>query len=461
MSTTLYPRPDVQELVRADHAHVIHPLHHPTDHQAPAIFVKGEGATLIDAEGKRYIDGLSCLWNVNVGHGRRELADAAYRQMLALEYATFYPGASNVPAIELAGRILEHAYPNMSAVFFTSGGAESNEAAFKTARFYWKARGKPAKTKIISRTYAYHGATLAAMSATGIEAYWPMFEPRVPGFSHAPAPYPFRYEGHPPYDQVGRLAAEALEREVLAQGPETVAAVIGEPVQGAGGVIVPPPDYWPRVRAICDRYELLLIADEVITGFGRTGRWFALEHWGVVPDIVAFAKGITSGYFPLGGIMVSRAIHEAILSVPPESRWMQAYTYSGHPTGCAVGLANLAIIERERLVERAAAQGRRLLARLETLYELPEVGEVRGLGLMAAVELAADRQTRAPFPRTWKVGDRVRDEARRRGLFTRAIRDVILLAPPLVVTDEEIDRLVEILREAIPAGVAAGRAAAA
>ncbi len=460
-TTTLYPRPDIKELIEADRAHLIHPLYHPSDHQSPVIFVKGEGATLIDAEGKRYIDGLSCLWNVNVGHGRRELADAAYAQMTSLEFASCYTGASNVPAIELAGKILEHAYPNMRAVFFTSGGAESNESAFKTARFYWKVKGKPDKVKFIARTHAYHGITLAAMSATGLPQYWKMFEPRVPGFSHAPAPYPYRYDGNPPYDEVGRLAAEALEQEILAQDPETVAAVIGEPIQGAGGVIVPPPDYWPRVRAICDRYQVLLIADEVITGYCRTGRWFAMDHWGVRPDIVSFAKGVTSGYFPLGGIMVSADIHEAILTVKPEDRWMHAYTYSGHPTGCAIGVANLAIMERERLAERAAAAGARLFEKLKTLYELPEVGDVRGgLGLLAAVEMTADRKTRADFPPEWRVGDRVRAEAKARGLITRSVRDVICLAPPLVVTDEEIDRIVAVLREAIPAGVAAARAAA-
>ncbi len=460
-ATTLYPRPDIQELVRADQAHLLHPLYHPSDHQAPVIFVKGEGATLIDAEGTRYLDGLSCLWNVNVGHGRRELADAAYAQMTSLEYASCYTGMSNVPAIELAGKILEHAYPNMRAVFFTSGGAESNESAFKTARWYWKAKGKPGKVKVIARAHAYHGVTLAALSATGMPQYWKMFEPLVPNFSHAPAPYPWRYEGHPPYKEVGRLAAEALEREILAQGPETVAAVIGEPIQGAGGVIVPPHDYWPRVRAICDRHEVLLIADEVITGFCRTGTWFAMDHWGVKPDIVAFAKGVTSGYFPLGGIIVSADIHEAMRTARPEERWMHAFTYSGHPTGCAIGLANLGIMEREQLAERAATTGARLFERVKTLYDLPEVGDVRGgLGLLAAVEMAADRTSRTDFPPEWKVGDAIKAAAKTRGLITRSVRDVICLAPPLVVTEEEIDRIVAILREAIPAGVAAAKAAA-
>ena len=458
---TLYPRPDIKELLKADQAHLIHPLHHPEDHQAPVIFVKGEGATLIDAEGRGYIDGLSCLWNVNVGHGRKALADAAYEQMTALEYASCYTGASNVPAIELAGKIVEHAYPSSSAVFFTSGGAESNESAFKTARFYHKARGKPDKTKVVARHFSYHGITLAAMSATGLSVYWKMFEPRVPGFVHAAAPYPYRFEGYPPFDQVGRLAAEALEKTILEEGPDTVAAVIGEPIQGAGGVIVPPPDYWPRVRAICDRYDVLLIADEVITGFCRTGRWFALGHWGVEPDIVAFAKGVTSGYFPLGGIIVNETIHETMRTVRYEDRWMHAFTYSGHPTGCAIGIANVRIMEEERLHERAAKMGKTLHEALRGLADLEWVGDVRGgYGLLGAVEIVAEKATRKDFPPEWRVGDRVRGEARKRGLITRSVRDVICFAPPLVVTDEEIHRIAAIMREAIPAGIAAARAAA-
>jgi adenosylmethionine-8-amino-7-oxononanoate aminotransferase len=288
-----------------------------------------------------------------------------------------------------------------------------------------------------------------------------MFEPRVPGFVHVPAPYPYRYEGKPPRDQVGRLAAEAIEKQILAEGPDTVAAVIGEPIQGAGGVIYPPDDYWPRVRAICDKYGVLLIADEVITGFCRTGRWFAMGHWGVEPDIVSFAKGVTSGYFPLGGIIVNEDIHTLMNGVKYEDRWMHAFTYSGHPTGCAVGLANLRIMEQERLDERAARLGQRLHAGLRTLEDLEWVGEVRGgLGLLAAVEFTSDKATRGEFPPEWKVGERIKVEAKKRGLITRSVRDIVCFAPPLVVTEQEIDRIVEVMREAIPAGVDAARKAA-
>jgi adenosylmethionine-8-amino-7-oxononanoate aminotransferase len=434
------------QLILTDQSHLIHPLHHPGDHQEPLLFVEGKGAILRDANGREYIDGLACLWNVNVGHGREELAEAAAAQIRRLAYASAYVGFTNEPAVRLAERLVKLAYPNLSGVYFTTGGAESNETAFKTARYYWRRRGKPNKTKIISRHHAYHGVTLAAMSATGIPAYHRMFEPRVPGFIHIPPSYPYRYPGS---------MAEALEEAILREDPETVAAFIAEPVMGAGGVIPPTPDYFPRIREICDRYQVLFIADEVITGFGRTGKWFALEHWGVQPDIVSFAKGVTSAYLPLGGVMVSREIHQAILDAPPSERYMHAATYSGHPTCCAVALRNLEILEQEGLVERAARMGQRLLAGLKTLRDLPVVGDVRGLGLMCGVELVEDRGTKEP---AIGLGSRVLSEARRRGLVTRIragqrgefpIGDTILLAPPLVITEEQVDRMVEILRESI------------
>ncbi len=442
---------DVSTLLSEDRQHLLHPLYHPADHAEPHVWVRGRGAVLTDASGRDYLDGLSCLWNVNVGHGRRELAEAAADQMATLAFATNYAGSANVPAIQLAHRLTQIAYPNLTAVFFTSGGAESNESAFKTARFYWKAKGRPEKVKVISREFAYHGVTLATMSATGIPQYFKMFEPRVPNFIHTAAPYAYRLTGMKAGESPGQAAARMLEETILREGPETVAAFIAEPVQGAGGIIVPPDDYFPRVREICTKYDVLLIADEVITGFGRTGRWFALQRWGVQPDILSFAKGITSGYLPLGGILVSGPIHQAMLSVPYADRWMHAYTYSGHATCCAVALRNLEILEKEGLVERAEQMGRRLLEGARSLLDLKAVGEVRGLGLMVAVELTADRATKAAFDPAQDVIGRVRRELEARGLFTRVVRDIILLAPPLVITEAQVDRIVAILREGISA----------
>jgi putrescine---pyruvate transaminase len=443
------------DLVREDQEHLFHPLHHPEDHRSPKVWVKGEGIMLWDAEGNQYIDSLSCLWNVNVGHGRRELAEAAAAQMAELAFCSSYAGATNIPATKLAAKLASLAYPSLNTVYFTSGGAESNESAFKTARFYWKVNGKPDKVKVIARQHAYHGVTLAAMSATGMAPYWKMFEPRVPNFLHIQAPYPYRFEGVKPGETIGQAAARELEEKIRAEGPDTVAAFIAEPVQGAGGVIVPPDDYFPNIRRICDKYNVLFIADEVITGFGRTGSWFALGRWGVEPDIMSFAKGVTSGYLPLGGIMISDQIRNAVLSAPYENRWMHAFTYSGHPTCCAVGLKNIEIIEKEGLVKNAAEMGARLLNGLKTLYEFAAVGDVRGLGLMAAVELVSDRATKAPNDPAKEIGERVRQECVTRGLYTRIRGDVIMLSPPLVIREEQVDRMVEILREALQAVVPA------
>jgi adenosylmethionine-8-amino-7-oxononanoate aminotransferase len=445
---------DVPTLLSEDRQHLLHSLWHPADHAEPHVWVRGQGAVLTDASGREFLDGLSCLWNVNVGHGRRELAEAAALQMESLAFVTNYAGSANVPAIQLACRLTEIAYPNLSTAFFTSGGAESTESAFKTARFYWKAKGRPEKVKVIAREFGYHGLTLAAMSATGVAGYAKMFEPRVPNFVHTVAPYAYRLASVKPGETVGQAAARMLEETILREGPDTVAAFIAEPVQGAGGIIVPPDDYFPRVREVCAKHDVLFIADEVITGFGRTGRWFALERWGVQPDILAFAKGITSGYLPLGGIMVSEPIHQAMLSVPYADRWMHAYTYSGHATCCAVALRNLEILEKEGLVERAEKMGQRLLDGARSLLDLPAVGEVRGLGLMVAVELVADRATKAVFDPAKNVIGRVRKELEARGLFTRVVRDIILLAPPLVITEAQVDRIVQILREGIRAVLA-------
>ena len=440
------------ELIKADHEHLIHPLHHPSDNAEPIIYVRGRGATVTDATGRDYLDGLSGLWNVNVGHGRRELAQAAAAQMEELAYFSAYVGSSNIPAITLADKLIELAYDNMQAVFFTCGGAESNESAFKTARFYWKARGKPGKAKIIARHHGYHGVTLQTMSATGMAAYWKMFEPRVPGFVHIQTCYPYRFEGARPGETVGQAAARELEEAILREGTDSVAAFIAEPIHGGGGVIYPTDDYFPLVRQICTKYDVLFIADEVITGFCRTGRWFALSHWNVQPDIMSFAKGVTSGYLPLGGIMVSRDIKDAIDSVKPEDRWMHAYTYSGHPTCCAVALKNLEIMSRERLWENAARMGTRLYEGLQATFgKHPHVGEVRGgKGLLAALEIVEDRGTKAFFPAERKIGARVQAEMVKRGLITRIKgNEMIFFAPPLVVTAAEVDRLISITQESL------------
>ena len=436
-------------LLARDRAHLIHPLHDPALHEGTRVWVKGEGAILTDADGGKYIDGIAGLWNVTAGHGRRELAEAMHDQAASLAYVSGYSGSSNPRAIELAECLAAICYPSINHFFFTSGGSEATESSLKMARAHWKLNGQPAKTKVISRVDGYHGVTLGAMSATGISPYWPLFEPRVPGFFHIPSPYPYRYEAPAGVSQ-GVAAANELERAIQREGADTVAMFIAEPVQGAGGVIVPQDDYFPRIREICDRYDVLLVADEVITGFGRTGTLFALDHWGIEPDIVQFAKAVTSGYFPFGGIGINDTLADTLGEAGRP--WMHAYTYSAHPVGCAVALRTLRIIDDEAFPDQAAAKGRYLLDALrDALADHPHVGDIRGKGLMCAVELVEDRSTKQSFPADRKVGVAVNRETIGRGLFSRIKGDNYLLAPPIVITTDQLDRTVEILANSIRA----------
>ena len=435
-------------LLEKDQQHMIHPLHHAAGHSGGRVWVKGEGSYLIDADGNRLIDGLSSLWNVNAGHGRGELADAAAKQMRELAFCSSYAGSSNRPAIELADRLSEICYSSINNFYFTSGGGEATDSNIKLARWYWKAKGQPEKTKVISRIWGYHGVTFAAMCATGIASYWPMFEPRIPGFSHIPSPDPYRYPVPEDGSSQGIAAANELEKEILKQGPETVAMFIAEPVQGAGGVIVAQDDYFQRIREICDQYDVLLVADEVITAFGRTGKMFALEHYGVQPDLVQFAKAITSGYIPLGGIGMNDDIAEVVKS--SDKPWMHAYTYSGHPTTCAVGLATLDIIENEDFPGQAATKGDYLLEKLHAeLDGHPHVGDVRGKGLMCGIELVENKASKELYPAEWGVGAKMTKAMTSHGLFTRMRSEVVCLAPPIPTEESTLDDIVSAVRDSI------------
>jgi putrescine aminotransferase len=439
---------EASRLYELDRSHWLHPM---GDLGAAAgtvpqlMFSRGEGATLIDVEGRVYIDGLASLWNVNVGHGRRELGMAAAEQMDELAFSSAYGGFSHAPAVQLAERLAELAPGELEVTFFASGGAEANDTAYKLARLYWQVRGEPQRTKIVSRLRDYHGLTYGAMSATGLPVFWKGFDPLAPGFLHAPSPDPYRYSGSGP---AGPFYARALEQVIVEAGPSTVAAVVAEPVQGAGGLIVPPEDYLPLVREVCHRHGVLLIADEVITGFGRTGRWFGMQHWNVAPDLMIFAKGVTSGYLPLSGVMLTRDVHDTLKS--SGTTFAHGFTYSGHPTACAVALRNLRIIEEEGLVERAREMGGKLLARLRELEAHEIVGNVRGLGLMAGIELVRDRQTKASFDASLGAARRVWLAALAEGVIVRPLPgDVIALAPPFVITEEQIDRMASVLDQAI------------
>ncbi len=425
----------------------LHPVYHPKSHANPLVIERGEGVWLYTADGQKILDGMAGLWNVNAGYGRQELAQAAYDQMLKLAFTSNFSGMTNLPSIQLAEKLAGFAYDGLNTTFFASGGSEANDSAFKTARYYWKRKGKPGKYKIIARKGSYHGVTLAATFATGLEKYQTMFGPAVAGFVHIPAPNPYRFEGDlRPGEAVGEAAARALEEAILREGADTVAAFIAEPVMGVGGVIVPPADYFPRVRAICDKYGILFIADEVITGFGRTGEWFALKHWGVKPDILSFAKAITSGYAQLGGIQISDEIRETMESAPESESYMHGYTYSGHAMACAVGLKNLDIMERENYPQRARDLGKRLLDGLKSLTEFPFVGDVRGLGLVCGVEIVSDKSAKTADA---AMAGRIFKAAQERGLRSRPLGNTLAFSPPLAINEDEVDEIVKRLGAAM------------
>jgi adenosylmethionine-8-amino-7-oxononanoate aminotransferase len=447
--STVAPAVIEQEVVIEQDKRQLHPLQHPSVHSNPLVVERGQGVWLYTADGRKVLDGMAGLWNVNIGYGSEELPLAAYEQMKKVAFTSNFAGMTTPPAAELANRLAGLAHPTLNTTFFTSGGSESNDSAFKTARYYWYRLGRHEKVKFIARQGAYHGITVAATAATGIPRYHTMFGPLMAGFSHIPAPNSYRYAGDMRAGEtVGQAAARALEEEILRQGPETVAAFIAEPIQGVGGVIVPPDDYFPLVRAICDKYDVLLIADEVITGFGRTGMLFGQQQWGLRPDIMSFAKGITSGYMQLGGIQISDAIRETIDNASVADTWMHGFTYSGHAAACAVGLKNLEIIERDRLVENAGAMGGRLRAGLGKLLEFGCVGDVRGRGLIAGVEIVEDRESRTPAP---AKALQIANACLARGLRTRPVGSTLAFSPALSINAEEVDIIVETLGAAIDA----------
>jgi putrescine aminotransferase len=447
--------PSRRDWYRDDLAYILHPVTALQTHHAegPRILVEGQGIYVRDLEGRQFIDGLSGLWNVNIGHGRAAIGEAVREQIGKLAFAPSFFGFSNLPAIELAGKLIAMTPPRLTRVFYTSGGSETNESALKMARYYFKLNGQPQRVKIISRHQAYHGMSMGALSATGIARQREMAEPLVPGFSFIPAPYCYRCELGLRYPSCELACAKALEQKIQEEGPDAVAAFIGEPIMGAGGAIVPPPEYWPTIEEICRRYGVLLILDEVITGFGRTGKRFALEHWNLAPDMLSLAKGISSGYVPLGAAIITEDIYRALVDkAPPGAPFPHGFTYNGHPVACVAALKNLEIMAQERLIEQAAEVGAYFQERLRGCGDHALVGDVRGLGLIAGVELVRDRATREPFEPSGQAGALVARLAFERGLICRAIGDTIALAPPLCITRRQVDDVVEILAAALDQG---------
>lgn len=422
------------DLIALDQAHLVHPGTSPYQHSisGPIVMVSGHGSWVRDVHGREYIDGYAAMGSLLVGHGRTAIADAIAEQARTMAFSTSYYHYSNPRAIELATQLAALTPGDLNHVYFTMGGSESNESAFKLVRYYWGIQGKPERHKIISRHRSYHGLTIATMSATGLPQFQKWFGPLAPGFL-----------------QVATFDPDALEAAIQREGPDTVAAFIAEPVLGVGGHVPPPDDYFPRVREICDRYGVLLIADEVVTGFGRTGKLFGIENWGVTPDLMTFAKGLTSGYLPLGACVISDRIYQALVDNPGGPVLSHGFTYSGHAVCCAAGLANLRIVLGEDLPSQAAATGRYLLERLQTLARHELVGEVRGYGLMAAVELVKRRDPLEPFEVPGQAGNLVYQEALKHQVIIRPAGDTITIRPPLVLTRDEVDTIVAALDQAI------------
>ncbi|MFQ5914751.1 MAG: adenosylmethionine--8-amino-7-oxononanoate transaminase [Nitrospinota bacterium] len=419
----------------------------------PLIFERAEGCYLYDISGKKYLDAHASLWLVNIGFGRQEVADAAYAQMKKMAYFSMFMGYSNPPAIELAERLRELTEPEgMGKVFYSDSGSEAVETALKMARQYWRNLGKDRKYKFIARRNGYHGVTMGALSATGITANRRMFEPLLPGFRHISEPNCYRNdfgEGLTE-EEVSEAASDALRKAIEFESPDTVAAFIAEPVQGAGGVIVPPESYLRKCRQICTENDVLFIADEVITGFGRTGTWFGSRTYGIQPDIMCFAKGITSGYIPMGATLCTDEVYQAFLGTPGDGKeFRHGNTYTGHAVAAAAALANLAIIEREDLPGNAKRVGAHFLKRLGELDKYPIVGDVRGVGLMARVELVQDKAAKKPFDKPGAVGGKVQKRAEELGVIFRNVNDVLLLSPPLIVTAEQADVIADTVDQVI------------
>ena len=437
----------LQEL---DRRHHWHPFTNTKDlnTKGSRMIARAEGCWLETVEGTRLLDGMAGLWCVNVGYGREELARAAYEQMLELPYYnTFFQCSTPMPT-ELAAKLAALTPHGLDRVFFNNSGSEANDTIVKMVRAYWNISGRPKKKTIIARNMAYHGSTLAAASLCGLKPMQTVFDLPMAGVEHIEPPYWFRLGGDHTPEDFGVLAARWLEDRILALGPDTVAAFIGEPIQGAGGLIVPPESYWPEIQKICDRYDVLLIADEVICGFGRTGNWWGSETFGIRPDFMTLAKGLSSGYVPISAIMVGDRVADALIDWNDE--FAHGFTYSGHPVACAVALKNIEILERENLIARVADDiGPYFQDRVRTLLDHRLVGEVRGFGLIAGVELTPDKNTRAQFEKEGRLGTAVRDACTELGIVCRAVRDVMMLSPPLIIARDEVDLLVDTLRRAI------------
>ncbi len=427
-----------------DRQHFLHPFtdHRELSERGTRVITRADGVYIWEANGHKILDGMSGLWCVNLGYGREELIEAGARQLRELPYYNSFFQCTHPPAIELARDLCELAPPGFNKVFFTNSGSEANDTIIRLVRYYWSLNGKPDKQIIIARRNGYHGSTVGAASLSGMPWMHAQAGLPIPNILHIEQPYWFGLGGELDPAEFGLKIARQLATTIEEAGVDKVAAFIAEPVQGAGGAVIPPASYWPEIQKICDEYGILLIADEVITGIGRLGQWFGSQHYGIRPDLMPFAKGVTSGYQPLGGVMVSDRIADVLVDKGGE--FYHGFTYSGHPVACAVAHATLKVLRKEKLVEHvrdtvAPAFG----SRLQKLADHPLVGEVRSVGLIGGIELVPRKDSRKRFAKERKAGELCRDFCIREGLVMRAVGDTMIIAPPFVTTDAQLDELVD------------------
>ncbi|WP_446940559.1 putrescine--pyruvate aminotransferase [Pseudomonas aeruginosa] len=416
------------------------------------IITKAEGVYIWDSEGNKILDAMAGLWCVNVGYGREELVQAATRQMRELPFYNLFFQTAHPPVVELAKAIADVAPEGMNHVFFTGSGSEANDTVLRMVRHYWATKGQPQKKVVIGRWNGYHGSTVAGVSLGGMKALHEQGDFPIPGIVHIAQPYWYGEGGDMSPDEFGVWAAEQLEKKILEVGKENVAAFIAEPIQGAGGVIVPPDTYWPKIREILAKYDILFIADEVICGFGRTGEWFGSQYYGNAPDLMPIAKGLTSGYIPMGGVVVRDEIVEVLNQ---GGEFYHGFTYSGHPVAAAVALENIRILREEKIIEKVKAETAPYLQkRWQELADHPLVGEARGVGMVAALELVKNKKTRERFTDKG-VGMLCREHCFRSGLIMRAAGDTMIISPPLVIDPSQIDELITLARKCLDQTAAA------
>ena len=433
-----------------DNAHFLHPF---TDHKrmhetGARIIERAEGVYLWDSDGHQMLDGMAGLWCVNVGYGRKDLAEVARKQIEKLPYYNSFFQTAHPPVIDLSKLLSEITQEHLTHVFLTNSGSESNDTVVRMARYFWQCMGHPDKQVIISRKNAYHGSTIAGASLGGMSSMHEQGGLPIPDIVHIGQPFWYREGGDLSPDAFGRKVAGELEQKIEELGEHRVAAFIAEPIQGAGGVIVPPETYWPEISAICQRHQILLVADEVICGFGRTGEWFASDYYRLKPDLMPIAKGLSSGYLPIGGVMVADHISRVIIEEGGE--FTHGMTYAGHPAACAVAAANIRILRDEGIIDRVRTEtGPYLQQRWAELADHPLVGEVRGLGFLGAFEIVADKETRAQFEPSGSTGPLCRDIAANLGLVMRAVGDSMIISPPLIMSKGQIDELVDLAGKAL------------